>query len=163
MTSFVQLCLRIKQKGREMSEIEFRRAGAADTEAVTDCIAAAYSDAMRDIPDLPDVTDGVGDDITAHQAWVATMDEGIVGFIVFDQVDSAMMIFNLAVSPKAQGAGLARRLIEIAEQEARDSGVTMLRLRTHKSMQRTVSIYLHLGWGEEEMSGNTILMEKELS
>lgn len=162
MTSFVQLCLRLIQKEREMPEIILRRASAADTEAVTTCIAAAYADALRDIPDLPDVTDGVGDDIVAHQAWVATQDEDIVGFIVFDQVDSAVMIFNLAVSPKAQGAGLARRLIELAEQEANGTGATKLRLRTHKLMRATVSMYHYLGWHEKEVSGKTILMEKEL-
>ncbi len=146
-----------------MPEIILRRASAADTEAVTRCIAAAYADALRDIPDLPDVTDGVGDDIAAHQAWVATRDEDIVGFIVFDRVDSAMMIFNLAVSPKAQGAGLARRLIKIAEQEAKGTATAKLRLRTHKLMQATVSMYLYMGWHEKELSGMTILMEKELS
>lgn len=162
MTSFVQLSLRIIQKEREMPEIVLRRASAADTEAVATCIAAAYAEALRDIPDLPDVTDGVGDDIVAHQAWVATQDKDIVGFIVFDQVDSAVMIFNLAVSPKAQGAGLARRLIGIAEQEAKGTGTAKLRLRTHKLMQTTVSMYLYLGWHKKEVSGNTILMEKEL-
>ncbi|MCG7518505.1 GNAT family N-acetyltransferase [Ruegeria sp. Ofav3-42] len=146
-----------------MSRIMFRRALPTDTVAVKTCIAAAYADALRDIPDLPDVTEGVGDDIAAHQAWVAEAGGEIVGFVVFDRVDDVVMIFNLAVSPKAQGSGLARKLLAKAKRAAREAGVSKLRLRTHRLMQGTISMYLHLGWSQTEGKGNGIVMEKQLA
>ncbi len=145
-----------------MSEIELRPATVDDTQAVTDCIAAAYATALRDFPDLPDVTDGVAEDIANQTAWVAVQGGDIMGFIVFGQVDVAVMIYNLAVSPSAQGKGLATRLLGVAETSARVSGLKKLRLRTHRLMKQTVSLYLHMGWVQQKVSGNSVLMEKTL-
>lgn len=146
-----------------MSEIELRPAIVEDAQAVTDCIASAYADALRDLPDLPDVTAGVAEDIASHSAWVADRGGDILGFIVFGQTDDAIMIFNLAVSPRAQGKGLAKRLLGLVEEAASAGKVKKLRLRTHLLMRQTVSMYLHLGWVQQKVSGNSVLMEKTLA
>ncbi|WP_171210700.1 GNAT family N-acetyltransferase [Ruegeria sp. HKCCA5426] len=146
-----------------MSEITLRKATLADVGKVTNCLAAAYAPALRDIPDLPDVTGGVADDIRSHGGVVAEMNAEIVGYIVFGQVDDAVMIFNLAVAPNAQGRGIAGRLLDQAESVARDRGISRLTLRTHRLMHSTVSMYQHLGWNVEKQSENRLLLSKPIS
>ncbi|MBO9445251.1 GNAT family N-acetyltransferase [Ruegeria sp. R14_0] len=145
-----------------MSDFMLRRANPADASKVTTCIQQAYAGPLRDIPDLPDVTACANDDIASHQAWVFADQNDIAGYIVFDQVRDGIMIYNLAVAPKAQGAGLARRLMAKAEEAAREAGVWVLRLRTHRLMESTVSMYLHMGWTQVEVNGNSVLMQKDL-
>ncbi len=146
-----------------MAEITFRPATPADTEAIRFCIARAYASALRDISDLPDVTDGIGEDIAVHDVTVAQEGQQVLGVVIFGEVEDAVMIFNLAVLPETQGRGVARRLLEIAESSAREKDHPYLRLRTHKLMQDTRSIYSHLGWAEIEMAGNTVLLQKPVS
>ena len=71
------------------------------------------------------------------------------------------MIFNLAVSPEAQGKGIARQLLAVAEAKAVEAGLSVLRLRTHRLMRATREMYTHLGWVEVEVSGNTVVMQKK--
>ena len=54
-----------------MSKIKLRRATLADVDEATVCISAAYAPALREIPDLPDVTGGVAHDIATYEAVVA--------------------------------------------------------------------------------------------
>lgn len=146
-----------------MAEITFRPANPADTEAIRLCIARAFASALQDIADLPDVTSGIGEDIAAHDVTVAQEGPRILGVIIFGAVADAVMIFNLAVLPETQGRGVARRLLEIAESSARNRNRPYLRLRTHKLMQDTRSIYSHLGWAEVELAENTVLLQKAVS
>ena len=55
---------------------------------------------------------------------------------------------NVAVSPEAQGAGLGRRLMEFAEQQARARGISRMTLYTHEVMTENLAIYAHLGYRE---------------
>ncbi len=146
-----------------MPELGLREAMLSDAEAIRNCIASAYAEAMRDIADLPDVTGGIAEDIVNHQVTVAEEGAHLLGVIVFDQMDDSMMIFNLAVSPDAQGRGIARKLLSVAEARAAQHGLTTLRLRTHRLMTSTCAMYRHLGWKEVGTTGDTILMEKQVS
>ncbi len=143
-----------------MSKIKLRRATLADVDEATVCISAAYAPALREIPDLPDVAGGVAQDIATHEAVVVEDGTGIIGYVVYGVVEDAMMVFNLAVSPAAQGKGVAKRLLEHVEGTARTQGVERLRLRTHRLMQRTVAMYQYLGWGITSSKGNSLVMEK---
>ncbi|AXT26227.1 N-acetyltransferase [Ruegeria sp. AD91A] len=144
-----------------MSKIKFRTADVADADEVTRCLESAYADATSLIEDLPDVTAGIADDIKTHHV-VLAISGGIVGAIVFDRVDDAIMVFNLAVSPEAQGQGVARRLMQFAEEEARLRKLSKLRLRTHKMMKGTIAMYLRMGWKVTAQAGNGLTMEKAL-
>ena len=146
-----------------MSEIALRPATLEDAQAITMCLSAAYAAPLRDLPDLPDVTDGVAEDIAAHTAWVASQNGDILGYIVFGRVDDAIMIFNLAVAPHAQGKGLAKRLLDLVEDAARTDGVETLVLRTHRKMTQTISLYLHLGWEQMMVRGNSVSLQKTLT
>lgn len=74
-----------------------------------------------------------------------------------------MMIFNLGVSPDAQGCGIARQLLDAAETFAKSGGLHTLRLRTHRLMSGTRAMYRHLGWQEVETGGNAVVMEKQVT
>ncbi|WP_424830691.1 GNAT family N-acetyltransferase [Ruegeria sp.] len=143
-----------------MTQQNPRRATLADVKAIRDCLSSAYAEAIRDIPDLPDVTGGIEEDIHAHSAFVTEQDGRILGVIIFGVTPDAVMIFNLAVNPDAQGGGIARKLLDLAESAACVAGLPALRLRTHVQMQNTRAMYRHLGWHELEVVKNTVLMEK---
>ncbi|WP_170324740.1 GNAT family N-acetyltransferase [Ruegeria arenilitoris] len=145
-----------------MTTIRFMNATQEDAEAITECIAAAYSKARETIADLPDVTAGIEQDISDHRVVLAVAGTGLAGVIIFAQQDGEMKVFNLAVSPNAQGQGVAGKLLARAEAEAREVGCTRMVLRTHRLMTDTRAIYAHLGWLETEVSGNSVALEKAL-
>ena len=145
-----------------MSKIEFRTAAVVDAAKVTRCLENAYEDAISRIEDLPDVTAGIADDIKTHRVMLA-ISGGVVGVIVFDQVDDAIMVFNLAVAPEAQGQGVARQLMQFAEEEAQARNLSKLKLRTHKMMKDTIAMYRHMGWKVTDQVGSGLTMEKALA
>lgn len=145
-----------------MSAIRFRPATAEDAAAIQECVVRAYAEDRGRIPDLPDVSGGIAEDIEAHPVIIAETRAEIVGVVVFDIVQDAVMVFNLAVAPMAQGQGLARKLLHFAEKQALDSQCSRLRLRTHRLMHDTVAMYHHLGWVETERKENGITMEKDI-
>lgn len=145
-----------------MAVIRFTDATQDDVEAVTDCIRAAYAKARKSINDLPDVTGGLAQDIAEYRVVLAHGDDGLAGVIVFVQQDAVMKVVNLAVSPSAQGQGVAGRLLSRAGAEACEAGCTHMELRTHRLMKDTRAIYAHLGWVETEVAGNSVAMRKNL-
>lgn len=145
-----------------MSDFVIRSARVADTACIQHCIRLAYAEALSRIDDLPDVSEGIAEDIKTRGVCVAATETDILGVIVFDRVADVMMIFNLAVAPTAQGRGIAGRLLDVAERAAQEKALTRLRLRTHRQMQQAVRMYLHLGWTVTEQSGNGLTMERIL-
>lgn len=145
-----------------MTEITLRPAVAADEDAIRACIVAAYASAAANIPGLPDVASGVGQDIQEHRVLVAKQGSALVGVVVFGRVDNVIMVFNLAVAPCAQGHGVARRLLSEAENEAKRTGCSVLRLTTHRLMQDTRSMYAHLGWRETGCHGDKVHFQKRV-
>ncbi|SHE70709.1 N-acetylglutamate synthase, GNAT family [Ruegeria intermedia] len=145
-----------------MTEITLRPAVLGDADAIRACIRAAYADPAARIPDLPDVAAGLEDDIVQHVAILAEMQGETSGVVIFGPVGRAMMVFNLAVSPAAQGQGLARKLLAQAEAQASRSGCDRLKLTTHRLMQDTRAMYRHLGWNEVAAQGNKVFFEKPL-
>ena len=72
----------------------------------------------------------------------------------------------LAVHPGAQGHGLGRVLMSLAEQEAARHGLTRMALVTHAIMTGNQAIYARLGYTEAERRAEdgyrSIYMEKRL-
>ncbi len=57
-------------------------------------------------------------------------------------------IKRLWIAPAARGLGLARRLMDEAETEARMLGHKSLRLDTNRALTEAIALYRHLGWRE---------------
>lgn len=47
-----------------------------------------------------------------------------------------------------RGSGLAKQLMQAAEQAARELGITLLRLDTNSTLTDAIAIYRHWGWRE---------------
>ena len=131
-----------------------------DADALADCIDRAYSVYNDRVPDLPDVSAGILDDISNNLVWVAIMDKSVVGGMVLIPQRFHVTLANIAVDPSTAGTGLGRRFLEIAESEARKLGKEEIRLSTHVDMPENVNLYRHLGWVETGRSGNKVHMSK---
>ena len=106
-----------------MADITIRKARAGDAGALKRVIHAAYSAAAARIPDLPDVSNGIEADIADHHVFFAETTGIVHGCLVLRLAGEAVLI-NVAVAPERSGQGLGRRLVALAEKEARAAGHT---------------------------------------
>jgi GNAT superfamily N-acetyltransferase len=136
----------------------FRRAVAGDVEALSNCISAAYA-RYADLS-LPDVSGGIGHDISDHLVWVYEIEDAIVGGIVVSRDASNGHLRNLAVHPAQGGRGIGTLLINAAIEALAADGVTSVSLATHKGMPENVRFYAHLGWVETGRSGDKVYMSR---
>jgi N-acetylglutamate synthase-like GNAT family acetyltransferase len=86
--------------------------------------------------------------IARDQVWVAEQDGAVVGVLVLVVASDHLLIENIAVSPASQGAGVGSLLMHLAEQHARDAGVSEVRLYTHELMTENHVYYRHRGFVE---------------
>ncbi|MEM9783384.1 MAG: N-acetyltransferase [Pseudomonadota bacterium] len=77
-----------------------------------------------------------------------------------DAGDDTWVIDNIAVAPAAQGRGLGRRLLVLAENEGRRRGFGRAALITNIVMTENQALYRRLGWretGQRRRKGMTII------
>lgn len=55
---------------------------------------------------------------------------------------------NVAVAPEAQGLGVGRLLLQVAEEQAHVMGLPELRLYTNEAMEENLDYYLRRGYQE---------------
>lgn len=145
-----------------MEEIQIRRADVADVAGIEGCLTAAYADAQSRLPDLPDVTGGLENDVTAHIVYVATCANRVVGAMVLIEDAPVMKLANLGVDPEFGGCGIAGRLLRQADEIALAAGCRDMILRSHAGMSSTRGMYRHLGWRETDVQGQVVTMQKRL-
>ena len=139
---------------------DIRKATPDDAVGLTDCTAAAY--AGFDIPDLPDVTIGIADDIAAHTVLVCVHQGRIIGGLILSVDGSAAHLRNVAVHPDHNGRGIGTALINAAIATLDPRQVKSVDLATHRAMPGNVMLYSRLGWVETGRAGNKILMTRAL-
>jgi len=145
-----------------------RKAQLPDATAMQICVEAAYRHYITRIGKPPGpMLDDYSEVVQHHQAFVAEAGEHIVGVLVLIRKDNGILLDNVAVHPEHQGTGLGRRLIGLAESEARDHGFTHMDLYTHERMTENIEMYKRLGYIETErrIEGGyqRIYMRKSLS
>lgn len=133
-----------------------------DCDGIAECITAAYSKYDNVISDLPPVSEGIADEVANNQVWVVVEALKIIACLFLVPKIGFMKLANLAVLPSHGGKGLARKLMELAESEARRQGYNEMQLVTHVAMPENVQLYQHLGWHEVSRSGNAVSMKKQL-
>jgi ribosomal protein S18 acetylase RimI-like enzyme len=75
--------------------------------------------------------------------------DGIVqGILVLIPQEDAMLLDNVAVSPSAQGLGLGRKMLKLAEAAAVDAGYRLIRLYTNEAMTENIELYTRIGYSE---------------
>ena len=84
--------------------------------------------------------------VGAGAVWVAG--SPVTGLISLTAKDGILLIENVAVHPAQQGSGLGRRLMEFAEEQARQRRIKRLALYTNEIMTENLAIYAHLGYRE---------------
>lgn len=132
--------------------IKIERATSADVPQIEVLVKTAYNHYIERIGSPPGP---MLDDYTAcvceHDVFVARSQIGeIAGLLVLIAFDEFMLLDNVAVTPNAQGQGIGKRLMEYAEDFAREQGFREIRLYTHETMVENQAIYKHFGYEEFE-------------
>ncbi|WP_198370624.1 GNAT family N-acetyltransferase [Roseomonas rosulenta] len=136
--------------------------------ALRDLVRAAYAKYVPRLGREPaPMLDDYAARIAAGQAWVLEEGGALVGALVLEDEPGALMLYNIAVAPTAQGRGVGKRLIAFTEAEARRRGYTLLRLFTNEKMVENVAMYAHLDFTEthrgSEAGHRRVYFEKRLS
>lgn len=109
-------------------------------------------------------------DIAIGQLWIAELEDKIVGIsaITTDQdpeyadagwdiTEKAIVTHRLAVDPDCQGKGIARALMNQAEEVAKYSGISILRVDTNSKNMATQALFPKLGY---QFSGEISLAKR---
>lgn len=91
-----------------------------------------------------------GDMVRPRGAFILAMSDGLpIGCVGLKGTDKGYAeVKRLWVAPSARGLGLARRLMEITEDTARDLAITTLRLDTNRALPEAIAMYRKSGWTE---------------
>jgi GNAT superfamily N-acetyltransferase len=125
--------------------VGLRQATAADLPSIRHVVVAAYDKYLSrmDRPPAPLLRD-YSQAVDTDAIWV--IGSPVVGLISLSQTGDAILIENVAVHPAQQGTGVGRRLMEFAEEQARQRGIRRLALYTNEVMTENQAIYAHLGY-----------------
>lgn len=143
-----------------MSDALIRAATRADADQIRVVVKAAYAPWTKVLPDLPDVSAGIEDDIAAGRVWVAVEGDKVLGTLIGGISAEHWHVANVAVSPDDGGKGIGRSLMEFALAQAKREGVRDMALATHHLMPGNVALYEHLGWQVSGEDGNKVLMRR---
>jgi N-acetylglutamate synthase-like GNAT family acetyltransferase len=80
--------------------------------------------------------------------WVAERDDVLVGLLVLKFESDHVLLDNVAVSPEAQGGGIGGRLLDFTDEQAREHGVSEVRLYTNEAMTENLAYYASRGFVE---------------
>lgn len=132
-----------------MPPLTIRPAILADEPFVTLIVEQAYGHYIERIGRKPaPMTDNYLDYIKAGQVWVLAQEQQLAGVIVLRSEPDHLLVSNVAVATAFQGQGMGRRLLDFADEHARQQGLTELRLYTNELMHENLLIYPKLGWQE---------------
>ena len=144
-----------------------REAVLSDLDGVRDCARQAYAlyvPRMGKEP-APMVAD-FEVQIRAGRLHVAELDGEVAGFVVFYPRGDHFHVENVAVLPSAQGKGIGKALLGLAEDEARRLGLPAVELYTNVKMVENQAFYPALGYLEtdrrEEDGFSRVFYRKEL-
>lgn len=126
-----------------------RLATIIDRPLVEAIVRGAYSHYVPRIGREPGpMLDDYGDLISNGRVHVLEDDSIIKGILVLIPEEDSMLLDNVAVAPSSQGKGFGRRLLEFAEQIARQDGYRSIRLYTNEAMTENIALYLRIGYLE---------------
>lgn len=138
-----------------------------DRAAIEAIVEAAYAIYVPRIGRRPmPMDDDYAARIAAGEAHVLEADGAVLGVLVLEHEDGALLIDNVAIRQDAQGRGLGARLLDFAEEAARAAGHDRVRLFTNVAMTENIARYLRRGYRETHRGGEggfrRVFMEKRL-
>jgi ribosomal protein S18 acetylase RimI-like enzyme len=124
-----------------------RKAAEADLDVVRSITADAYLpyEATIGVVPIPALED-YRPRIARGEVWLLEGDDGIAGLIVLEEKLDHVLIYSVAVRPDLHGRGHGRRLLNFADQRAREIGMAEVRLYTNQRMVRNIEIYERSGF-----------------
>jgi GNAT superfamily N-acetyltransferase len=145
-----------------------RKAHAEEADAVREVVRAAYQHYVPVIGREPaPMLDDYAALIAANQVWVLEDTRGLAGVLVLQDGPDCFLLENIAVRPDRQGLGFGRRLLDLAEAEARRCGWGAVTLYTNALMVQNIAIYTGRGYVETgrrtEKGFQRVYMEKRLT
>jgi len=141
--------------------VTIRKAEARDVETVAAITDAAYMRYVAVIGRKPrPMTDDYHQVLAEHPVWLICVGAQTAGVLVLMREPEAMLIYSVAVEPAFQKRGVGRRLLELAEEQARAAGYARIRLYTNEHMVENIALYQRLGYEEtgREPVGGTALV-----
>jgi GNAT superfamily N-acetyltransferase len=150
----------------ELASYYPRPAEAADAEAITACVEAAYHPYIERIGRKPGpMLEDYSKIIQERQVTVAVFNGTIAGVLVLAPTKEGLLLDNIAAQPARRGIGKA--LLQYAESEARRQGFRLIYLYTHQEMTENQVLYSKIGYVEYERRTENgfprIYMKKVLS
>lgn len=144
---------------------KIRKAFVDDAKDLKNCMDLAYTKYLDRLKGkrLPPMEVDYGEEISYFPVWVAESGKEIVGGLILMFGDNYTTIANVAVRPDFQGIGLGRRLMDLAESEAKRRGYLEIRLATHVLLTENISFYHHLGWSEICRDDTRVYMRKNIN
>jgi len=132
-----------------MPDVVIRPATPEDVPGITACVSEAFVHYIERIGKQPGpMLEDFAHVVRSFQVHVAVATSEIVGAIVLKVTDEGFYIDNIAVRPSAQGKGVGRLLLELAEAEARRQGYASIYVATHELMTENRALYAHIGYVE---------------
>lgn len=132
-----------------MIEPVLRRATASDVSAIATLVDEAFTRYINRIgkPPAPMLADYAAL-VDTTRVWVIEGRSSVVAMIVVVPHSDHVVVETVAVAPQTQGAGHGRRLLERAELDAAELGVTQVRLSTNEAMTENLDYYPRRGYVE---------------
>jgi GNAT superfamily N-acetyltransferase len=129
--------------------VTIRLAGPADVDTLQAIAIAAYEKYVPRMGRAPaPMTADYAEAVRGRQAWAAIEDGRIAGFAVLVARPGYLLLDNVAVLPAAQNRGIGTRLLGLAEDHARDLGLSEIRLYTNEAMTENIAYYARRGYTE---------------
>jgi len=148
-------------------QIEIKRAGPGDAEAIAALTDAAYAKWVPLIGRKPKpMTADYAAAVRQHMIDLLYLDGILAALVELIPQPDSLLIENLAVSPDFQGKGLGRHLMAHVERLAVARGHQRIELYTNKLFAENVGFYQSLGYRidrEEPFKGGFVVyMSKQL-
>jgi len=140
-----------------------RAATAADVDAIERLVERAYGGYVERLGIEPGpMRDDYSQRIAEADAFVVVDEGAVIALLILVARPDHLLIENIAVDPSRQGEGIGRRLMTFAEERARATELTRLRLYTHELMSENLALYARLGYREDERRDVRVFLSKDL-
>src|SRR6185295_16794501 len=134
---------------QRMTEVLLRPARQSDAPGVAACVCEAYVHYIERIGRQPEPMLADYEQVIANAiVHVAVEADRVVGAIVMQDAAEGFCVDNVAVRPRVKGTGIERRLLQLAEAEARRGGHGAIHLATHELMTENRALYARAGYVE---------------
>jgi predicted N-acetyltransferase YhbS len=136
----------------ETASLLIRSAAPADAEAIATVLRRAFAPYEGRLQPqagaLRESEETIRVKLATEQALVAETPDGIAGCVFYRPADEpgAIYLGRLAVLPKRQGLGIARRLMMRLEEAARDAGAAALILNVRIALPANRALFERLGF-----------------